>query len=411
MADALLAALLGGDVPALLVAGGLVRAAGPAALRALGAGAAPGAAVADLFDEASRGKLAAALADAGARRWELQLARPGAPPALAQVLVAPADRAGARLLLLLGPDAEGAARAARLGEELLATNDRLVDTTRELARRTRELEAARARLEQLVLQRDQLLAALSHDLRAPLISQRLLAERLRRRARSLSEPELGALLAMLERSAERMLGMVTNMLDSERLSEGLLRLQRSPLALAEVAADVQLALGALAEEVGVRIEVAAAEPGPVEGDRSRLFQLLSNLVDNALRHAPRGTAVVLAIDGDRTAARLAVQDAGPGVPEAQRATIFERFGPRRGAQAEAPDPRRRPGSLGLGLYIARQIAELHGGSLQVGASPLGGAAFTLTLPRPPFDSVQTNADPAREAGAEPLDGPNCICHT
>jgi two-component system, OmpR family, sensor kinase len=144
-------------------------------------------------------------------------------------------------------------------------------------------------------------------------------------------------------------------------------------------------LGALAEEVartlappGVSVEVRADGEALAWADAARLRQALENLVGNALEHSPDGMPVELAVTtearDDGAWATVAVRDRGPGLPAELRPRLFERF-------AAGPGSR----GLGLGLYLARQIAEAHGGTLRADDAPGAGAHFTLALPagRPP----------------------------
>jgi len=125
------------------------------------------------------------------------------------------------------------------------------------------------------------------------------------------------------------------------------------------------------EEAGVKL-VAHSDAAAIEGDRTLLDRVLANLLDNALAHAPSGSTVEIraALRGDGLA--IAVDDAGPGVPERFRERIFERFA--------RLDGETGPGH-GLGLALARAIVNLHGGSLRASASPLGGARFELWIPQ------------------------------
>jgi signal transduction histidine kinase len=112
----------------------------------------------------------------------------------------------------------------------------------------------------------------------------------------------------------------------------------------------------------------------VRGDRDRLQQVLTNLLDNAVKYSPAGEKVTVSAFRQDSRVRIQVSDHGPGVPADQRRVIVEKFG--RGHTAGSPG---KPGT-GLGLYIARSIAEAHGGVLEVDSGPAPGATFTLVLP-------------------------------
>ena len=121
----------------------------------------------------------------------------------------------------------------------------------------------------------------------------------------------------------------------------------------------------------MRASVVGAVPS-VRGDRERLRQVLVNLIDNAIKYSPAGDEVEVVVRPENGAVRISVSDRGPGIPQDQQVLIFEKFG-------RADVPGAKPGT-GLGLFIARSIAEAHGGTLEVSSRPEAGATFTLTLP-------------------------------
>ena len=111
----------------------------------------------------------------------------------------------------------------------------------------------------------------------------------------------------------------------------------------------------------------------VRGDRVRLRQIVQNLIDNAVKYSPTGAQVRVVAATDDGHVRVAVEDDGPGIPVADQKLIFEKFG------RATVDGGTKPGT-GLGLFIARSIAEAHGGSLEVDSAPAHGSIFTLELP-------------------------------
>ena len=111
----------------------------------------------------------------------------------------------------------------------------------------------------------------------------------------------------------------------------------------------------------------------IRGDRARLRQVLGNLIENAVKYSPEGGEVRVSAAAANGAVHIAVRDAGPGIPSEQQARIFEKFG-----RVDVPGFS-KPGT-GLGLFIARSIAEAHGGSLEVSSGADPGSTFTLTLP-------------------------------
>jgi signal transduction histidine kinase len=209
----------------------------------------------------------------------------------------------------------------------------------------------------------------SHELRTPLTVVRGSVEDLRRNA---DQPvaSVGHALEDIEGEVDRLTALVDDLLLLARTDSGAVELASAPTDLAEIALDASGALVVEAERRGVRIEVDA-EPVPLVADPGRLRQLVTILVDNAVRHAPPGSTVqvgVLTADGF---ARLRVEDRGPGFRPEDLPRAFDRFW-------RAPDA--PPGGTGLGLSIAAWIAERHGGSIDASNRPEGGARLEVRLP-------------------------------
>ena len=211
----------------------------------------------------------------------------------------------------------------------------------------------------------------SHELRTPLTVIRSSVEHLRRHA---DEPvaAVGDALVDIDAEVEHLTTLVDDLLLLARSDSGAVSLDRVPLHLDDIAADATAALAQPAAAAGVRLEVDPA-PTATVGDPVRLRQLVTILVDNAIRHSPRGSAVrVVVRPGSAVGgATLAVEDAGPGVAPEDQQRVFDRFWRAPGAPA---------GGTGLGLAIAKWIAEHHDGTISVDRSEAGGARFKVTLP-------------------------------
>ncbi|XXF77691.1 ATP-binding protein [Myxococcaceae bacterium GXIMD 01537] len=216
--------------------------------------------------------------------------------------------------------------------------------------------------------RDQLLGVVGHDLRTPLYAIQLGAAALQRSA--LSETQLRQLGTVVNAS-RRMERMIRELLDFTRARlAGGLPVQPAPLSLGDVVAraveEQRLAWPAR--------DIRATSEGDVRGewDEGRLIQLLDNLLGNALQHSPKDTPVEVRLAGGPDGVTLAVHNEGPPLPSEEHAVLFEPF--RRGRRAQGD-------GLGLGLYIARQIALAHAGRLSVESSFGRGTRFTVWLPR------------------------------
>lgn len=244
----------------------------------------------------------------------------------------------------------------------------------ELSRQRQELLAARAQLERAVSMRDDFMSMVSHELRNPLNSVYLQAQLRRRMLSSGTAPDTAAMLSMVERDERQirsMIRLLDDMLDVSRLRTGRLAVVPAPFDLAVLARRVVEAINEQAQAAGVAITVAAPETLPATGDEFRIEQVVTNLLTNALRYGQgKPVAVTAALEGRE--ARVSVRDHGRGIAPEDQQRIFGQF-------ERAGDPAQVPG-LGLGLYISLQIAQAHGGRIEVRSAAGEGAEFTLWLP-------------------------------
>jgi signal transduction histidine kinase len=218
--------------------------------------------------------------------------------------------------------------------------------------------------------KDHLLAAVSHDLRTPLNAVIGWANLLRRGA--LDETQAAGALETIEKNALAQERLISDLLDHSRIAGGKLRLKLRPVEpwflLEEVVESLRPA--ALAKRIHLRLSGDRA--GLIRADPDRVRQILWNLVSNALRFTPTGGHITLTLEATVADVTVRVQDDGPGVPPELLPHVFERY-------RQSPDAK---GGLGLGLAIARQLAEMHGGAIHAGnAEPEGGARFDVVLPR------------------------------
>jgi signal transduction histidine kinase len=239
----------------------------------------------------------------------------------------------------------------------------------ELSHLARTLNAMLDRLQQGVQAREQLIADASHELRAPLAAMR---SELEVSLRHDALPDgARAVLSSARDEVVRMGWIVENLLTLARVDEGRLELLVGPQDLREVA-DAAVRTHRLAAEAAEVELVVEGEAGLLDGDRDRLQQVISNLVDNAIRVAPPASTVRVSLWRSETEAGFTVSDEGPGVPPEERDRIFERFARRDRARA-------RTGGAGLGLAICREIVSAHGGRIWVRGQTPRGSAFTVAL--------------------------------
>lgn len=264
----------------------------------------------------------------------------------------------------------GAAQRLRDGDLAARVGGRVVRRRDEIGELARDFDAMAERLESLLGSQRRLLRDVSHELRSPLARLRVALELARGRAGT----EAAGPLDRMEREAGRMDELIGQLLLLERLAAGQPagepeRLELGSL-LAEVVDDASFEAGA----AGVEVMLGAAPPVFLHGRPGLLRSALDNVLRNAIRFAPRGTAVEVEIAASDGEAVVSVRDLGPGVPAAHLAVLFEPF-------ARVADARERAtGGAGLGLAITRRAVELHGGTVSASNHPDGGLRVELRLP-------------------------------
>jgi two-component system, OmpR family, phosphate regulon sensor histidine kinase PhoR len=225
----------------------------------------------------------------------------------------------------------------------------------------------RRRLE--VLRRD-FVANASHELKTPVAAVRALAETLLTALPD--DPEAGRQFAeRIAREAERLDVLARDLLDLSRVERGTLDVE--PVDLVGLVKEVLGGYEDLATERRVRLR-SELQQVSMRGDRAQLGLLLSNLLDNALRHTPAKGTVCVRLDAAESRALLQVADTGEGIPARELPRVFERF--YRVDKARA----RQTGGTGLGLAIVRHVAEAHGGTVRVDSELGRGSTFTVALP-------------------------------
>jgi two-component system sensor histidine kinase KdpD len=218
-------------------------------------------------------------------------------------------------------------------------------------------------------QRTALLAAVGHDLRTPLAGVKAAVSSLRQTDVTWSDAEREELLAAIEQSADRLEGVVANLLDASRLQAGMLSVIAEPIALDEVIGAAVLGVPG-ADEL---VEVDVPESLPlVQADPGLLERVLVNLLDNAVRHGGDGGPIQVTARPGADSAKLEVVDHGPGVTAEQRERLFAPF--------QRLDDRSTRSGVGLGLTVARGFAEAMGGALVADGSSGGGLTMRLRLP-------------------------------
>ena len=259
-------------------------------------------------------------------------------------------------------------------------------------------QSARATAEAANLAKSRFLATMSHELRTPLNGVLAVADALSRR--NLADDNL-ELVEIIQSSGHGLLSILNEVLDLARVEAGALLLDRRPFSPAQTASDVADVWRFAAQAKGVRFKVRVSDvPATLVGDAHRLRQILSNLLNNAIKFTDQG-AVALIVRWKPAAGelRFEVIDSGPGIDETLRERLFDPF-----VQADVGTTRRY-GGTGLGLTICRELVTLMGGRIWVENAKTGGAKIVCEMPfeiadvdgaQPPAGAIEM---PARPAGA------------
>ena len=269
----------------------------------------------------------------------------------------------------LSPITEMAGRAVRLP---LAGSDDLGEPVRrdELGQLTIAFNGLVARLRAALQAQRQFMADASHELGTPVSIIRSASDvALSRDHRH--EDDYRETLGIVSDQSARISQLVADMLVLARADSGGYPIRAVDLDLGEVVDDCRRAVRVLAAERRIQVQSAPAAETPVRGDEDLLRRLVMNLLHNAIQYSPTGGSVSIGVQPDETTVKIRVADSGPGIPEADRGRIFDRF--------VRLDEARAGRGTGLGLPIARWIAEVHGGTLVLETSGPGGRTFCATI--------------------------------
>ena len=236
--------------------------------------------------------------------------------------------------------------------------------------REHELGQERAEVERLRrvdLARTEFVAVAAHEFRSPLAAIIGVLSTLKTHGEALQPYVRDELIDGASAQAERLARLVEDLLTISRIEDGVLRLSMEPVDAKDLITDAVRSSGTAGR---VHIELGRADP--VVCDVDAVIRVLTNLLDNARKYSPEGAPIVLSLSQDDERVSFSIRDSGDGVPEDDRAAIFERFRRREGSD--------KPGA-GLGLYISRGLVQAHGGELTVADAREGGAEFSFWLPR------------------------------
>jgi chemotaxis family two-component system sensor kinase Cph1 len=246
-----------------------------------------------------------------------------------------------------------------------------IDAVEDLRRRAIEADLGNQinRAEQAVLLRDELIAVVSHDLKNPLEVIAMAVPILLRHVAQ--DQRAVTTVARVQRGVDRMKALIHDLLDLAKIESGRFDVTLVPCPMNQLVTDALSLIAPLAESKGLDLSWTSDGDPWVNADPERVFQVLGNLVGNAIKFTPEGGTVSIRIDHVGDVVRVAVRDTGPGIPAVELAHIFDRYWQAR---------RGRSAGSGLGLYIAKGIVEAHGQRLWVESTHGEGATFYFTLP-------------------------------
>jgi two-component system, NarL family, sensor histidine kinase BarA len=317
-----------------------------------------------------------------------------------------AEKALPQMVRLTGKRADTLRRHLRLvfeavlksGFEALVTSKMHVATTREsyhqLKVKNQQLQDAHDRLKEIDSLQSSFLSTVSHELRTPLTSILGYTDMLLNQVAGPLSPEQLEFLGTIQRQGERLLKLIRTLLDMSRLEKGTMPLEKRPVKIRAVLADVVTTLTPVAIDKGVYLDLSLKKGGDealpmVAGDADRLHQVFLNLVENAVKFSSPGSYVTLSAgeaDGGadevgyilfaplRRKLELRVADNGPGIPDRAKTRVFDAF-----YQLDNSSTREHSGT-GLGLAIVKRLVEAHGGTVHIEDNTPQGAVFVVRLP-------------------------------
>ncbi len=228
---------------------------------------------------------------------------------------------------------------------------------------------------QLAKARQEFIATVSHELRTPLTAIKGAMGLLLSGATGVLPPKSQNFVEIAQRNADRLVLIVNDILDLEKIVAGKMEFRRDTVDLAEVLLEARMANQSYAEQYGVTVRVEGVdEPALAKLDTTRILQVLANLLSNACKFSKPNSEIVLALVPDGHNFKVSVTDSGIGIPDADISRMFERF-----QQASNADRNKRGGS-GLGLSIVKVIVEKHGGTVSLTSKEGVGTTVTFTLP-------------------------------
>jgi signal transduction histidine kinase len=285
-------------------------------------------------------------------------------------------------------------KVRKLNEEL---EERVAARTAELTAANEELQHEIAERERLEREKDEFLAMASHELRTPLTAVKGYAALALRAARALDDARLIRTLDIVSEKADQISRLIEEMLDVTRIQQNVLSMSCEHVDLAELVTKVVGRLELLAPDCELSV-VTPPDQVPVQADRLRIEQVLTNLIENGIKYTPNiasdGCRIDVTVTQQDGEVITSVRDYGVGIPGEQLSQVFDLFFR---ASNIASASYRFPG-MGLGLYIARNIVERHGGRIWAESMENHGSTFSFSLPAAPSAIVDADRELAGRSG-------------
>ena len=276
-------------------------------------------------------------------------------------------------------------------DELTSMNEEARQQARELHEQNRALEIQRREIEEANRLKSEFLSNMSHELRTPLNSVNALSRVLIQQAQGRITHEEMNYLTIIERNGKHLLSLINNILDLSKIESGQVELDITRFSLAQLINNLIENLIPLSDEKGLSLTFETEQDLPgMSSDKSRVFQILQNIVANAIKFTEKGSVRIRA-EEERQMFVIRVTDTGVGIPAKDIETIFNEF-----RQADGASTRKFEGT-GLGLSIAYKAAKILGGDIQVDSTEGQGSEFTVFLPKECPGDVQEAASRSQEA--------------
>ena len=279
-------------------------------------------------------------------------------------------------------------REQKAAEELRNHHDRLAEMVEE---RTYDLKKAKLQAEQANQAKSEFLANISHELRTPLHAILAFADLGNKKCTEPPQKKLGQYFARINESGNRLSTLINDLLDLSKIDSGQMLMSLSSQDIGVLVLELIEEFAALASQRSIKLQMCPAiEPLQTNCDQPKIRQVLGHVFSNAIKFADEGSAVHINVElsadhlNGKQYALIQVRDKGPGIPEAELESIFDRFTQSSKTQTGA-------GGKGLGLAVSRDIMRLHNGYITASNNPDGGACFSIGIPVSNF-SVARNAD-------------------